>query len=146
MGNSHQSLLTQMTGVPRAFQKLQRTKKKGEHCLGTHCLSHLKAQLGKNVVLDFLGCKLKFFFPSLCIPPFRLTNFLCSANNREANSFLSLGHHRAQSGQTFSLGSYRRDPDGAEQVCNLNLQNPPITPPQNSPEPSRLHHKREHRV
>lgn len=137
MGNSHQSPLTQMTGVPRAFPKLQRTKKKGEHCLRTHSFSHLKAPLGKNVVLHLLGCKLRFFFPSLYIPPFRLTNFLCSANNREANSSLSFGHHRAQSGQTFSFSSYRQEPE----VCNLTLQNPPITPPQNSPELSPLHLK-----
>lgn len=82
MGNSHQSLLTQMTGVPRAFQKLQRTKKKGEHCLRTHCLSHLKAQLGKNVVLHLLGCKLRLFFLFSLHPPFRMTNFLWSANKR----------------------------------------------------------------
>lgn len=69
MGKSHQSLLTQMTGVPRAFQTLQRTKKKGEQCVKTHCLSHLKTQLGQNIL----------------IPSFILTYFVCRANNRETN-------------------------------------------------------------
>lgn len=88
MGNSHQSLLTQMTGVPRAFQKLQRRKKRGEYCLRSHWIRHLKAQPGKNVVLDLLGCKLRFYFFSLHPAPFRLTHFLCSANNREAAPYL----------------------------------------------------------
>lgn len=123
MGKSHQSLLTQMTGVPRAFQTLQRTKKKGEQCVKTHCLSHLKTQLGQNIL----------------IPSFILTYFVCRANNRETNRsappffFLLVDCHCKSSlsfltssyiiGATFS---YRQEPDGVVQAGNLTLQNPPI--------------------
>lgn len=115
-----------MTGVPRAFQKLQRTKKKGEQCKKTHCLSHLKTQLGENIV----------------IPSLISTHFVCWANNRETNRsppcfifacalllqvFLILLTSSYMIGATFTFGFYQQDPDGVEQAGNLTLQNPPIT-------------------
>lgn len=125
MGKSHQSLLTQMTGFPRAFQTLQRTKKKGEQCVKTHCLSHLKTQLGQNIL----------------IPSFILTYFVCRANNRETNRSAPPPPFFFVCGlplqvfliffftSSYIIGAtffYRQEPDGVVQAGNLTLQNPPI--------------------